>query len=200
MAKLGRSRAPKPTVLRTNTEIYGWLFSLDRRRKLARVMQCEAACAEILLQPESDPRRPGVPRMQRLFAVARGNLARGHGADWQMAEIERLGALMSKKLLLPLAEHGTKFPAGRKAGSRDWLTLWLEGIIKSNPKIPAKDVITKLEELAKLADHPHDPKALIIFVDSQIKWRPKPGALLRSPSVGTLTNRISKVKHRLEIK
>jgi hypothetical protein len=38
---------------------------------------------------------------------------------------------------------------GRKTGSSDWLTLRLEGIIKSNPKIPAKDVITKLEELAK---------------------------------------------------
>ena len=115
-----------------------------------------------------------------------------------MAEIERLGALMNKKFLLPLAQHGTKF-GGRKVGSHDQLTLWLEGIIKSNPKIPAKDVITKLEELAKLAD-PHDPEALIIFVDSQIKWRPKPGAPLRSPSVGTLTNRVSKIKHRLEIK
>jgi hypothetical protein len=198
MPKLGRSRPLKSNVLRTNTEIYGWLFSLERRRKLARVTQCEAACAEILRQPESDPRRPGVPRMQKLFAVARSNLARGHGADWQMAEIERLGALMNKTFLLPLAQHGTKF-GGRKVGSHDQLTLWLEGIIKSNPKIPAKDVITKLEELAKLAA-PHDPEVFVTFVDSQIKWRPKPGAPLRSPSVGTLTNRVSKIKHRLEIK
>jgi len=113
-------------VLRTPGEIAGWLFRLDRRRKLARVARYEAACAEILRQPETDPRRPHVDRLQRLLAVARGNLERGHPADWQMAELEALGSRMNRLLLEPLAAHGRDMRRGKPKGSFSALRRVLE--------------------------------------------------------------------------
>jgi hypothetical protein len=188
MAKLRRSRSPKSTILRTNAEIAGWLFSLDCRRKLARVTQCEAACAEILRQPESDPRRPGVPRMQGLLVVARSNLAHGHGADWQMAEIERLGALMDKKVLGPLAARGASFDRrGKKPRGPGLLTQEIEKLLTANLKLPAKDVTADLKK-----------RAIVKVKDGRVEWRPKIGSPSRSVTMMSFTNRISRTRTRLQ--
>jgi hypothetical protein len=117
---------PAGRVLRTNAEIADWLFRLDRRRKLARVARYEAACAEILRQPETDPRRPYVDRMQRLLAAARGNLERGHPADWQMAEFEALGSRMNRLFLEPLARHAKIMRQGKPKRSFSALRRVLE--------------------------------------------------------------------------
>jgi hypothetical protein len=90
-------KTPSPgRVLRTNTEMAEWLFALGRRQTArARLAHCEATCAEILAQPETDPRRPHVPRMRARLAAACGALDRGHySADW-MVEIEALGRQMN---------------------------------------------------------------------------------------------------------
>jgi hypothetical protein len=87
-----KASPPAGRVPRTNNQSACSVLRLDRRRKLARVARGEAACVEILAQPETDPRRPYVARMQTLLAEARGNLERGHHADWQMAEIAALGS------------------------------------------------------------------------------------------------------------
>ena len=52
-----KASPPTGRVLRSNTEIADWLFGLDRRRKLAYMTRVETDCADILRQPETDPRR-----------------------------------------------------------------------------------------------------------------------------------------------
>ncbi len=118
---------PPGRVFRTNAEIAEWLFRLDRRRKLVRVARREAACAEVLAQPETDPRRPYVARMQTLLAVARGNLERGQAADWQMAEIEALAGRMNRLVLEPLAAQASKFP-----GRTDAITQALAALVQAD--------------------------------------------------------------------
>jgi hypothetical protein len=91
-------RKPKqpPKTQPPNAEMAEWFFALGRRRTArAYLARCEAKCAEILAQPETDPRRPHVPRMRARLAAFRGDLDRGHySADW-MVEIEALGRQMN---------------------------------------------------------------------------------------------------------
>jgi hypothetical protein len=135
-------------VLRTSSEIADWLFTLDRRRKLARVTRIEAACAEILARPETDPRRRYVARMQAMLATARGNLERGHHANWQMAEIEALGSRMNRALLEPLAAHGQRMRQGHPVGSYGALRRVLEAHESAHPDAPFPVVWDHLFALA----------------------------------------------------
>jgi cellobiose-specific phosphotransferase system component IIA len=146
-----KKQAPRPEAPRgrhTTAEPVDWLRTLDRRRKLARVARCEAACTEILAQPDTDPRRRYVARMQALLATARGNLERGHHADWQMAQIEALGSRMNRAFLEPLAAHG-KAMTGRRVGSYSALRRMLEAYEAAHPGAAFPGV---WEHLGGLAD------------------------------------------------
>jgi hypothetical protein len=109
------TRSPAPPVVARGVDA---LFELDRRRKLARITQSGSRLRWDPRQPETDPRRPFVGRIQTLLATARGNLKCGHRADWQMAEIEALAGRMNRVFLEPLGAHGARMNGGRRPGGR----------------------------------------------------------------------------------
>jgi hypothetical protein len=124
-----RLRPRSGRVLRTNAELAAWLFGLDRRRKLERLAHYERQ-TQVILGVPNDPRRRIAERLARLIPVAQGNLEREHPADWQMAEIERLGLAANTLVLGPPATHGGKFHPRRQKGE-----LWraIVEILRAEP-------------------------------------------------------------------
>src|SRR5260370_41739905 len=102
-------RKPKPPktppagrVLRANAEMAEWVFALGRRQTArVRLAHYEAQGAEILAQPETDPRRLHVPRMRARLPPARDAPDPGHYSADRVPEIEAPGRQMDQPSLRP---------------------------------------------------------------------------------------------------
>jgi hypothetical protein len=147
-----RLRPPVRRILRTNSELAEWPSGLDRRRKLERLAHYERQSQVILGLPR-DPRNRIAERLGPLIAAAKGNLERGHPADWQMAEIERLGLVANTMALGPLATLGHKFQSRPQKG-----LLWqavAEVLPGEPPRLSWSHVMRRVvERLPKARLHP----------------------------------------------
>jgi hypothetical protein len=182
----------------SGAEIIGLRRLQLARERFERLDAIEARCHEIL-KADGDPRQPIARRLLVLAARITHEIKAGRlNVTDEVEELERLCSKADRMILIPAAERGRKFSAGRRRGARSALGRALVEIIRDDKWKSTQDVLEALAKKKPLIETVVT-RTRSRKVDRVFKWRdPMSGKVKRTTgrSIATMLTSIRKQVRR----